>query len=46
VRFGPVFLPKGLRGGQYARLSDKDHRVLREDVGLSPSAVTLTAVEP
>lgn len=45
VRFGPVFLPKGLRSGQYARLSESDHRVLREDVGLAPRAVTLTAVE-
>ena len=45
VRFGPVFLPKGLRGGQYERLSEKDHRILREDVGLSPDAITLTAVE-
>jgi len=45
VRFGPVFLPKGLRSGQSAPLSEQDHRVLREDVGLSPSAVTLTVVE-
>ena len=45
VRFGPVFLPKGLRSGQYSQLSDKDHHVLREDVGLPSHAVSLTAVE-
>lgn len=41
VRFGPVFLPPGLRPGHYARLSEKDHRILREDVGLPARAVTL-----
>lgn len=45
VRFGPVFLPKGLRSGQYEQLNEKDHRILREDVGLSPSAVALTVAE-
>jgi len=45
VRFGPVFLPKGLRTGQYERLNPKDHRILREDVGLPPGAITLTAIE-
>ncbi|MEN1727288.1 MAG: pseudouridine synthase [Pseudomonadota bacterium] len=43
VRFGPVFIPARLRTGQYERLSDKDHRILREDVGLKPRSVTLTA---
>lgn len=42
VRFGPVFLPKGLRPGNYQLLSDKDHRILREDVGLASSPVELT----
>ena len=42
VRFGPVFLPAGLRRGQYEELSNKDHRILREDVGLKPVPVELT----
>ena len=42
VRFGPVFLPKGLRPGHYQMLGDKDHRVLREDVGLKSVPVELT----
>lgn len=42
VRFGPVFLPKGLLPGNYQTLSDKDHRILREDVGLKPTPVELT----
>jgi len=36
VRFGPVFLPDKLRPGEYTPLKAGDHRVLREDVGLSP----------
>src|SRR5690625_6944796 len=39
VRFGPVFLPPRLRSGRYTELSKQDHRVLREDVGLSSQAV-------
>ena len=39
VRYGAVFLPKRLRMGEWSELTEKDHRVLREDVGLS-------AVEP
>ncbi len=35
VRYGAVFLPKRLRMGQYRELQPADHRVLREDVGLS-----------
>ena len=42
VRFGPVFLPAKLRPGQHEELSAKDHRVLREDVGLKPTPVELT----
>lgn len=42
VRFGPVFLPAKVRPGQFQRLSPADHRVLRQDVGLRPTAATLT----
>lgn len=42
VRFGPVFLPAKLRPGQYEELSAKDHRILREDVGLKSTPVELT----
>jgi 23S rRNA pseudouridine2605 synthase len=47
VRFGPVFLPSGLRPGEYRRLGAADHRVLREDVGLParPSELTLQPLE-
>jgi len=41
VRFGPVFLPARLRPGQFEELSPKDHRILREDVGLSARPVSL-----
>lgn len=42
VRFGPVFLPAKLRPGQHEELSAKDHRILREDVGLKPTPVELS----
>jgi 23S rRNA pseudouridine2605 synthase len=35
VRYGAVFLPKRLRMGEWRELAAADHRVLREDVGLS-----------
>ena len=38
VRYGPVFLPKGLRMGKYQELSEQDHGVIREDIGLPPLA--------
>lgn len=41
VRFGPVFLPPDLKPGQYRKLGAKDHRILREDVGLRPAAAEL-----
>ncbi|MDT8448569.1 MAG: pseudouridine synthase [Wenzhouxiangellaceae bacterium] len=41
VRFGPVFLPKDLKPGQYRKLGTRDHRILREDVGLKPAAAEL-----
>jgi 23S rRNA pseudouridine2605 synthase len=42
VRYGAVFLPKRLRMGDWSVLTPKDHRVLREDVGLAPLPVQLT----
>ena len=39
VRYGAVFLPKGLRTGQHREITASQHRVLREDVGL-PGSVT------
>ena len=41
VRYGAVFLPKRLRMGDWSELTAKDHRVLREDVGLGPLPVQL-----
>lgn len=45
VRYGAVPLPEDLRPGQWVELQPDDVRVLREDVGLSPAADTLT-LEP
>jgi 23S rRNA pseudouridine2605 synthase len=42
VRYGAVFLPKRLRMGDWSKLTDKDHQVLREDVGLGALAEQLT----
>ncbi|MCP4045315.1 MAG: pseudouridine synthase [Gammaproteobacteria bacterium] len=41
VRYGAVFLPKRLRMGDWSELTEKDHQVLREDVGLGPQPVQL-----
>ena len=41
VRYGAVFLPKRLRMGDWSELTDKDHLVMREDVGLGPLPVQL-----
>jgi len=41
VRYGAVFLPKRLRMGDWSKLTPKDHKVLREDVGLDPISVEL-----
>ena len=41
VRYGAVFLPKRLRMGDWSELTEKDHQVLREDVGLGPLPVQL-----
>lgn len=45
VRYGAVFLPKRLRMGEFEELTPKDHKVLREDVGLKslPSQLGLKA---
>lgn len=42
VRYGAVFLPKGLLRGHWNLLSDKDHRILREDVKLPRLTEELT----
>jgi len=41
VRYGAVFLPKRLRMGDWSELTPKDHKILREDVGLAPLPVQL-----
>lgn len=41
VRYGAVFLPKRLRMGDWSELTEKDHQVLREDVGLGSLPVQL-----
>ena len=47
VRYGAVFLPKRLHMGDWSELTAKDHKVLREDVGLGalPVELSLTAVK-
>lgn len=42
VRYGAVFLPKRLRMGEWSELTDQDHQVLREDVGLKSLPVQLS----
>ena len=37
VRYGAAFLPEDLKRGEFRELSNADHRILREDVGLAPS---------
>lgn len=44
VRYGAVFLPKRLRMGEWSELTPKDHKVLREDVGLGPLPAQLALV--
>ncbi len=46
VRFGPVFLPSSLRPGRFQQLGPADHRILREDVGLSARTSELELVPP
>jgi 23S rRNA pseudouridine2605 synthase len=47
VRYGALFIPRGLRMGHFEKLTDRDHRVLREDVGLpgQPERLRLEPVE-
>jgi 23S rRNA pseudouridine2605 synthase len=42
VRYGAVFLPKRLNMGDWSELTESDHKVMREDVGLSPVSVELS----
>ncbi len=42
VRYGAVFLPKRLHMGDWSELTARDHKVLREDVGLDPLPVELS----
>lgn len=42
VRYGAVPLPEDLRPGEWVELQPDDIRTLREDVGLTPQADTLT----
>ena len=44
VRYGAVFLPKRLHMGDWSELTPKDHKVLREDVGLGPLPAQLVLV--
>lgn len=41
VRYGAVFLPKRLHMGHWSELTSRDHRVLREDVGLGATPAEL-----
>lgn len=45
VRYGAALLPRRLRMGQWRELAPADHRVLREDVGLSGGGTGLTLAE-
>ena len=44
VRFGPVFLPSSVRPGRFQELGPTDHRILREDVGLTGRTTELELV--
>lgn len=41
VRYGAVFLPKRLNMGDWSELTESDHKVMREDVGLTAIPVQL-----
>jgi 23S rRNA pseudouridine2605 synthase len=41
VRYGAAFLPKRLHMGQWSEISEKDHRVLRQDVNLEDEDTSL-----
>jgi 23S rRNA pseudouridine2605 synthase len=42
VRYGGVFLPKRLHMGKCSEITAKEHEILREDVGLAASNVSLS----
>ena len=41
VRHGAVFLPKGLKRGDWQKITPREHRIMREDVGLQSLSVEL-----
>ena len=41
VRHGAVFLPKGLKRGDWQKITPREHRIMREDVGLRSLSVEL-----
>ncbi len=45
VRYGAAFLPKGLLRGQWHWLSERNHKVLREDVKL-PGQTSVLTLQP
>ena len=45
VRYGAAFLPKRLRMGQWSEITNREHQVLREDVGLPATADSLALDE-
>jgi len=42
VRYGAVFLPKRLRVGHWSEIKAREHEILREDVGLPSTSVSLS----
>lgn len=46
VRYGPVFMPKGLRVKQYHELSDAELRVLYQDTGYTHEATVQLSLKP
>jgi 23S rRNA pseudouridine2605 synthase len=42
VRYGAAFLPKRLRVGHWSEIAPGDHQVLREDIGLNSTGVSLS----
>ena len=42
VRYGAVFLPKRLRVGRWSEIEAREHEILREDVGLPSTSVSLS----
>jgi len=45
VRYGAAFLPKHMHMGRWQEISQEDHRVLREDVGLG-AATSVLSLDP